>query len=148
MSERTFALLKPEALERGLVGEIIRRIESSGFEILALKMLKVSGEQAKVLYRVHKGKPFYEKLVKHISSGPVVCMVLAGKDAVNKLRGIVGATDPAEAKPGTIRGDLGVSLTENMIHAADSRKAVEEEVAIFFNEEEILAERHQRSCKR
>jgi nucleoside-diphosphate kinase len=138
MIERTFAILKPEAIKNGFVGEILKRIELNGFKIIALKMVKASEDQAKTLYSIHKGKPFYETLVKHITSGPIICMVLMKENAIQDLRKLIGSTNPAEADPGTIRGDLGISITENMIHATDSTQSVEKEISIFFKDEELL----------
>jgi len=136
--ERTFAILKPETVERRLIGEVLRRIEEAGFKILALKLLRASREQAERLYEVHAGKPFYGELIDHITSGPIVPMVLEAENAVEKLRRLIGATDPAKAEPGTIRRDLGISITKNVIHAADSRESYEREHKIFFTPEEIL----------
>jgi len=137
--ERTFAILKPETVERRLVGETIKRIEEAGFKILALKLVWASREQAERLYEVHFGKPFYHELIKHITSGPIVPMVLEAENAVEKLRKLIGATDPARAEPGTIRRDLGLSITKNAIHAADSPESFQREYRVFFSPEEILS---------
>lgn len=136
--ERTFAILKPETVERRLIGEVLRRIEESGFKILALKLLRADRRQAEKLYEVHLGKPFYPELISHITSGPIVVMVLEGENAVERLRKLIGATDPAKAEPGTIRRDFGLSITKNAIHAADSPESYRREYGIFFGEEEIL----------
>jgi len=136
--ERTFAILKPETVERRLIGEVVKRIEEAGFKVLALKLVWASREQAEKLYEVHLGKPFYPELINHITSGPIVPMVLEAENAVEKLRTFIGATDPAKAEPGTIRRDLGLSITKNAIHAADSHESYEREHKIFFATEEIL----------
>jgi nucleoside-diphosphate kinase len=135
--ERTFAYLKPNSIQRGLVGEIIRRIEEKGFKIVALKMLRISESRARELYREHAGKEFYEPLLAFVQSGPVVAMILEGEDAVKRLRVLVGKTDPTEAYPGSIRGSFGVSVRKNLIHASDSVENAEREARIFFDESEI-----------
>jgi nucleoside-diphosphate kinase len=135
--ERTFAMLKPDAVQRGLVGEILCRLERKGFRIAALKMLHVSLEQARRHYAVHEGKPFYDGLVRYITSSPVVALVVEAPDAVAQLRLLVGATKPNEAAPGTIRGDLGVNLSNNLIHASDSVENAQYETGVYFSTEEI-----------
>ncbi len=137
-NEKTFVILKPETVKNRLVGEVILRIEKAGFKILAMKLVKASVEQAEELYKIHKGKSFYEELINHITSGPIVPMVVEGEDAVKHMRELIGATNPKEAKPGTIRGDLGFSTTMNIIHAADTQENFLRESKIFFNKEEIL----------
>ena len=139
MKERTFILLKPDAVRRGLVGRIITRIEDKGMKIGALKLLQLSQTQAEKLYEMHKDKPFYIALIRHITSGPVATMVAEGDEAVRAARSIAGATDPLDADVGTIRGDFGLTITENVIHAADSRENVLRETKIFFNPEEIIS---------
>ncbi len=137
--ERTFVMLKPEAVTRRLIGEIIRRIESNGLRISALKLIHADQQRhATRLYEMHVGKPFYQALLNHITSGPVVPMVAEGEGAVEKMRRIIGATDPAKAEVGTIRRDYGLSMTENAIHAADSPQNAEREIRIFFDEKEII----------
>lgn len=135
--EDVFIMLKPEAVKHNLIGRIIDRIEKAGFKIVAMKMLRASLDQAERLYEVHKGKPFYEELIRHITSGPIVAMVVRGENAVKKLRKMAGATDPREAEKGTIRGDFGISITENVIHVADSLENSRREIPIFFSEMEI-----------
>lgn len=130
--ERTFVMIKPDAVQRGLVGEIIRRFEAKGLRIVALKMVRLSREAAEKHYEVHRGKHFFESLVEFVCSGPVVAMVLEGREAVRVVRQLVGPTDPAAALPGTIRGDFGIELTRNLVHAADSPEAAERECALFF----------------
>ena len=137
--ERTFVFLKPEAVLRGLMGEILARIERRGLRIRALKLHRMTREEAERLYEVHRGKEFFERLVEHVTSGPVLLMVVEGPRAVGVLRRMIGATDPLEAQPGTIRGDYALDITCNIIHAADSRENAEREMRIFFTEEEIEA---------
>ncbi|MGB9867245.1 MAG: nucleoside-diphosphate kinase [Bacillota bacterium] len=132
--ERTFVMLKPDAVERGLVGQIISRFEAKGLKVVALKMVRLSREAAEAHYRVHKGKHFFDDLVNFICSGPVVAMILEGREAVKTVRQLVGATDPVLALPGTIRGDLATEVTRNLVHAADSLEAAEREWALFFPE--------------
>ncbi|WP_309492943.1 nucleoside-diphosphate kinase [Candidatus Hecatella orcuttiae] len=138
MVEKTFAILKPETVARGLVGEVLRRIEQEGFRICAAKLVKATEKQAEKLYEMHVGKPFYKELLSHITSGPIFVMVVEGESAVQRLRALVGATNPAEAEKGTIRGDYGLTVTKNAIHAADSQENARRETAIFFAPEEIL----------
>jgi nucleoside-diphosphate kinase len=130
--ERTFLMIKPDAVKKNLIGEILKRTEDAGFKILDLNMTKLSPAEAKRFYLVHKGKPFYEKLVKFISSGKVVGVLLTRKNAVKKLRDIVGLTDPKEAKRGTIRRDLAESVTRNAVHASDSKTSSRYESKFFF----------------
>jgi len=139
LAETTFVFLKPEAVLRGLMGEIIARIERKGLRIRAMKLHRMSREEAERLYDVHKGKEFFERLVRHVTSGPVLLMVIEGPRAVEAVRKLIGATDPVEAQPGTIRGDYGLDITQNIIHAADSPERALEEMRIFFTEEEIRA---------
>jgi len=135
--ERTFVFLKPEAVLRGLMGEIISRIERRGLKIRALKLHRMRREEAEELYSVHRGKDFFGRLVEHVISGPVLLMVIEGPNAIRVLRRMIGATDPLEAQPGTIRGDYALEITQNVIHAADSPENAEREMRIFFSEEEI-----------
>lgn len=139
MAEITFVFLKPEAVLRGLMGEIIARIERKGLRIRAMKLHRMSREEAERLYDVHRGKEFFERLVRHVTSGPVLLMVVEGPRAVEAVRKLIGATDPVEAQPGTIRGDYGLDITQNIIHAADSPERALEEMRIFFTEEEVKA---------
>lgn len=132
-------LLKPETILRGLVGEIIARIEKRGLSIASLKIVLVTREQAEKLYMMHRGKPFYESLIEHIISGPIVAIVVEGLNAVRVMRQMIGATNPCEADPGTIRGDYGLTTTRNVIHAADSLENAEREIKIFFKSEEIIS---------
>lgn len=136
--ERTFVMIKPDGVQRGLVGEVIRRLERKGLKIVAMKMMKVSEELATKHYAEHKEKPFFKSLLEYITSGPVVAMVVEGKNAVKVVRTLVGATNPVEASPGTIRGDYGMDIGRNVIHASDSLESAEREVSLFFKAEEII----------
>jgi len=138
LAEKTFIILKPETIKNRLVGEVLSRIEKAGFKILAIKIVKATMEQAEKLYEVHKGKNFYEELINHITSGPIIPMIVEAEDAIKRMRMLIGATNPKEAKPGTIRGDFGISTTMNIIHAADSHESFLKESTIFFDEKEIL----------
>ena len=138
MIERTFAMLKPDAVTRGLIGQVIARLEAKGLKVVAMKMLKVDRKMAERLYEIHKGKPFYDGLIEYSMSGPVVAMILEGEGAVRRLRQVIGATDPVKAEPGTIRRDFGLGVLKNVIHAADSPENAEREMQIFFEESEIL----------
>lgn len=135
--ERTFVYLKPDAVRRGLVGEIIGRFEKKGLKIVALKLRKMKREEAEELYKEHKGKVFFERLIDFVTSSPVVLMVLEGPNAVHIVRHTVGATDPLEAAPGSIRGDFAVNVTKNLVHASDSVESAKREMFIFFNESEL-----------
>lgn len=130
--EDTLIVVKPDAVKRGLVGEILRRFEAKGFTIKRLHMLTLSKSQAELFYAVHSDKPFYGELVSFISSGPVAGAVLSGRDAVETVRRMVGATKSWEAAAGTIRGDLGLGLTDNAIHASDSAESFAKEQKAFF----------------
>ncbi|MEM3564909.1 MAG: nucleoside-diphosphate kinase [Candidatus Jordarchaeaceae archaeon] len=136
-SELTLVLIKPDAVVRGLIGEIISRLERKGLKIVGLKMMQLNRERAEKLYVVHKGKPFFEGLIKHMTSAPVVALAVEGDGAVEVCRAIVGATDPRKAAPGTIRGDLAISIRENLVHASDSVDSAEYELPLFFSEGEI-----------
>lgn len=139
MIERTFAMLKPDAVTRGLTGQVIARLESKGLKVVAMKMLKVDRGRAERLYEIHKGKPFYDGLIEYSMSGPVVAMILEGEGAVKRLRQVIGATDPAKAEPGTIRREFGLEVLKNVIHAADSPENAGREMRIFFEKSEILS---------
>ena len=136
--ERTLVIVKPDGVQRGLVGEIVQRFENRGFRIVAMKMVQVSCEQAEQHYAVHKGKFFYESLVGYISSSPVVAMVIEGHDAIKTVRMMVGSTRPYEAAPGTIRGDLALMGLRNLIHASDSPETSASEVALWFKLGDVL----------
>ena len=138
MVEREFIMIKPDGMQRGLAGEVISRIEKVGFKIIAMKLLQVSMKQAEEHYAIHKGKPFYDGLLQYITSGPVIAMVVEGKDAVQVTRKIVGATNPVDAEPGSIRGDYALEISRNIIHAADSPENAIVEFKIYFDEEDFL----------
>ena len=137
--ERTLILLKPDAVQRRLVGRIIARIEEKGLKIVGLKMIRVSRELAEKHYAEHREKPFYPELVSFITSAPVVAMVVEGPRAVEVVRKMMGKTNPLEAEPGTIRGDFGLSVTMNLIHGSDSPASAAREIALFFREDELLS---------
>ncbi|WP_129409905.1 nucleoside-diphosphate kinase [Marinitoga lauensis] len=136
--EREFLFLKPNTVRRGLVGEVISRLERRGIKIVAMKMIWATKEQAEKLYKEHEGKPFYNELIEFVLSGPVVVMVLEGPRVVEMVRHIIGNTDPLKASPGSIRGEFGMSVTKNIVHASDSHENAEKEMRIFFSENEIL----------
>jgi len=136
--EKTLIILKPDAVQRGLIGEIITRFERKGLQIVAAKMMKIPQTLAETHYEPHKGKPFYPGLVKFMTSSPVIVLVLAGKDAINISRKMMGATFGSKAEPGTIRGDFGVSNSFNLIHGSDSTESATRELGLFFKPEELL----------
>jgi len=144
--EQTFVMIKPDGVARGLTGEVIKRLESQGLKILAMKMLTLDKRTAERLYRVHRGKNFFEGLVEFVTSGPVVTMILEGENAVSLVRKTIGATDPAKAKPGTIRGDFGGGVTTNIIHTADSLENAKKEIEIIFEPDEILRSQKPDAC--
>lgn len=130
--EQTFIIIKPEAVERGLVGEILRRFEAKGLVIRRLEMAEISEATAQVHYRHHEDKPFFPELIRAITAGPVVMGVLEGPNAIRHVRNLVGATDPLQAAPGTIRGDFALENPFNMVHASDSPESAMEEIERFF----------------
>lgn len=132
MEQKTYVMIKPDGVARGLVGRIISRFEDVGLALERLEYGTVTAAQAAENYREHEGKPFYEGLISYITSGPVVKMVLSGPDAVVVARKLMGATNPVEAAPGTIRGDFGLILDANIVHGSDSPASAEREIAIFF----------------
>ncbi len=135
--ERTLVLIKPDALKRDLVGEIINRFERQGLRLVSIKMLRLNESEAMAFYAVHKDKPFFKELVDYMSSGPIVAMVLEGEGAIGRVREIMGATDPNEAKAGTIRGDLGINKTENTVHGSDSKESAALEISFFFSQYDL-----------
>ncbi len=139
MAERTLAILKPDCVRKNLIGKVISHIEEAGFKIVALKMLKLTTEQAKAFYSVHREKPFYNDLVKFMNSGKVVVMVLEKDNAVNDFRELIGATDPKEAKEGTIRRLYADSKQENIVHGSDSVENAKIEISFFFSESELIS---------
>ncbi len=135
--EKTFVIAKPDAVQRGLIGEIISRLERRGLKLVAAKMMQVSPELASQHYAVHAGKPFYNGLIKYITSAPVMIMVWEGPNAVEAVRQTMGATKPTEAAPGTIRHDYAVEISRNLTHASDSSETAEKEIMLWFSKEEI-----------
>jgi nucleoside-diphosphate kinase len=136
--ERTLLLAKPDAVQRGLVGEIISRFERRGLQIVGLKLLAISTQLAKEHYREHVGKPFFKPLVEYITSTPVVALVVEGPNAVELCRATIGATNPVAATPGSIRGDLSMHVGRNLVHGSDSVKSAKREVKLFFKTSELL----------
>ncbi len=136
--ERSLIILKPDALQRGLMGAIISRLEQRGLKIIGMKLVQIDEELARRHYAEHEGKSFFNGLVQYITSAPVVLIVVAGENVVEMVRSMVGATNPAKAAPGTIRGDFAVSIGRNLIHASDSPESGEREVRNFFREAELL----------
>jgi nucleoside-diphosphate kinase len=137
MTQRTLVLVKPDGVQRGLIGEIVARLEGRGLKLLALKMIRVTPELAGRHYAEHKGKPFFDGLVKFITSSPVVAMIWEGREAVTVVRTLMGSTDPLKAAPGTVRGDLALDLGMNLIHGSDSPQRAEVEIDLFFKPDEI-----------
>jgi nucleoside-diphosphate kinase len=137
--ERTLIILKPDAVQRGICGQIISRFENKGFQIVAAKMMKIPQTLAETHYEPHRGKPFYPGLIKFMTSSPVIVLVLEAKDAINIARKMMGATFGSKAEPGTIRGDFGVSNSFNLIHGSDAPESAARELALFFKAEELLA---------
>src|SRR5262249_49049253 len=135
--ERTLIILKPDAVQRGLVGEIVTRFEKKGIQIAGAKLMKIPATLAEQHYAPHKGKPFYDGLVKFMTSSPVLVLALEGKDVINIARKMMGATFGSKAEPGTIRGDYGVSNSFNLIHGSDSPEAAAKELALFFANGEV-----------
>ena len=135
--ERTFLMIKPDAVQRNLIGEIVSRIENKGLKLVGGKLIQVPTELAEKHYSEHEGKPFYEKLISFITSAPVFAMVVEGEDAVAVSRHIIGSTNPSEAAPGTIRGDLGLTVGRNIIHGSDSVESAQREISLWFNSNEI-----------
>ena len=136
--ERTLILVKPDGLQRGLSGEIIGRLEKTGLKISGIKLLHLSNEIASVHYEEHIGKPFFEDLVNYICSGPIIALVLEGPNAVEKARSIIGKTNPLESPAGTIRGDLGLEVSRNLIHGSANIDDANREINIFFEKQEII----------
>lgn len=136
--ERTLSIIKPDAVKKNVIGEIIARFEKAGLKIAAAKKMKLSAEQAGAFYAVHKERPFYNDLVSFMSSGPVFVQVLEGEGAILKNRDIMGATNPADADTGTIRADFADSIDANAVHGSDAAETAAEEIAFFFNDDEIV----------
>lgn len=137
--EKTFLMVKPDGVQRNLVGEVIRRFERKGFKLCAAKLMQISDELAKQHYAEHKDRPFFGELVGFITSGPVFAMVYEGENVIKTAREMMGKTNPAEAAPGTIRGDFGVTVSKNVIHGSDSPESAEREINLFFTQDDILS---------
>ena len=138
MKERTLSIVKPDAVGKNLIGEIIKRFESNGLKIVALKMVSLSSDDAKRFYAVHKDKPFYSSLTEFMSSGPCVPMVIEGENAIENVRKIMGATDPKKADKGTIRKDFASNIEHNAVHGSDAPQTAKDEIAFFFPRLEII----------
>lgn len=136
--ERTFVMIKPDGVQRAIIGRTISRFESKGLKLVAAKMLHISEELAAKHYGEHVEKPFYEPLIKYITSGPVLATVWEGKNTISCVRTVVGKTNPQEAAPGTVRGDFGMETGRNIIHASDSPASAEREIALFFTASELM----------
>lgn len=136
--ERTLILFKPDAVQRGICGQILSRFEQKGLQIVGMKLMQIPISLAERHYEAHKGKPFYEKLVRFMTSSPVVALALQGKDAIAVSRKMMGATFGSKAEPGTIRGDFGISNSFNLIHGSDSPEAAQRELGLFFKPEELI----------
>jgi len=135
--EQTFCMIKPDGVQRGLIGEVVSRFERRGIKICAMKMMKLPKELAERHYEEHKGKSFYESLVEFITSGPVVCVVLEGDNAVTLVRSMMGKTNPQDSPVGTIRGDFALHTSKNIVHGSDSPESAKREISLFFNDYEI-----------
>jgi len=136
--ERSLVLIKPDAIQRGLAGEIISRLERKGLKIVAMKMLHMDKNLAQRHYAIHKGKAFFDDLVNFITSSPLIAIIFQGKNAVEVIRQMMGETDPAKAQPGTIRGDFGIDIGHNLVHGSDSLENASKEIDLFFSAEEIF----------
>ena len=137
--ERTLVIIKPDGVQRGLIGPILTRLERRGLRIAAMKLMQITPDLASRHYKVHQGKPFYEPLVDFITSGPVVVAVIEGTDAIDTVRKTMGATNPALAEPGTIRADYGLEIGRNLVHGSDGADTAAYGIPLFFDEDEILS---------
>jgi nucleoside-diphosphate kinase len=137
MKERTLSIIKPDGVSRKLIGEVIKRLEAENLRIAAMKMIKMTKEQAKGFYRVHEGKPFYESVTQFMSSGPCVVMILEGEDVIKRYRKLMGATNYKEAEPGTIRREFATDIEKNVVHGSDSEETATFEINYFFSELEV-----------
>jgi nucleoside-diphosphate kinase len=135
--ERTFSIVKPDGVAKNLIGEVYRRFEKAGLKVVAAKMIRLRQDQAEGFYAVHKARPFYADLVRYMISGPVVVQVLEGENAIKANRDIMGATNPKQAAPGTIRADFAASIEENVVHGSDGPETAATEIAFFFSQAEI-----------
>ncbi len=139
--ERTLSIVKPDGVARNLIGEVYRRFEQAGLSIIAARMLQLSQRDAEAFYAVHRERPFFNDLVRYMTSGPVMVQVLEGENAIARNREIMGATDPKKAAPGTIRADLATSIEQNVVHGSDSPENAAREIAFFFSETELFPRR-------
>ncbi|KAI3365363.1 hypothetical protein L3Q82_010453, partial [Scortum barcoo] len=139
LTERTFLAIKPDGVQRGLIGDIIKRFESKGFKLVGLKMLHASGELLQQHYADLKERPFFPSLIEYMSSGPVVAMVWEGKGVVKTGRVMLGETNPADSKPGTIRGDFCIDVSKNIIHGSDSEESAKKEISLWFKDDELVS---------
>ena len=140
--ERTFSMIKPDGVQRRLVGRIVQRYEDKGLRIVGLKLIQISQKQAETLYSIHKGKPFYDTLVRFVTASPAVVLVIEGNQAIAVVRKLLGATFGFNAEPGSIRGDYGSSKGYNLVHGSDSPEAAQREIPIFFDEKELVKFEH------
>lgn len=140
--ERTLILCKPDAVSRGLVGEIVSRLERRGYLLVAMKLMQLDGERARKHYGEHAGKPFFDGLVEFITSGPLVAMCVEGEGAIDGCRQLIGATNPLTAAPGSIRADLAQTIGRNLVHGSDGKESAERELAIFFRDNDYVSRRH------
>jgi len=138
MQERTLSIIKPDGVGKNIIGEVIKRFESAGLRIVALKMLWLTEQEAARFYIVHKERPFYKELTTFISEGPIVVMVIEGEGAIGRVREIMGATNPKDAKPGTIRADFATNIERNVVHGSDSPESASYEIPFFFSDIEIV----------
>ena len=137
--ERTLVIIKPDGVQRGLIGPILTRLERRGLRLAAMKLMQITPELAARHYHIHQGKPFYDGLIEFITSGPVVVAVIEGQDAIDTVRKTMGATNPAQADPGTIRADYGLEIGRNLVHGSDGAETAAYEIPLFFTEAEILS---------
>lgn len=135
--EKTFVMVKPDGVQRGLIGEVVQRFEQKGFKLVAAKLMTISNELAETHYGEHKERPFFGELVDFITSGPVFAMVWEGENVISTSRNMIGATNPAEANPGSIRGDYAVTVGKNIIHGSDAPESAVREIALFFNDNDL-----------
>ena len=141
--ERSLVLVKPDGVQRLLIGEVISRLERRGLKLVGLKLMRITGDLARAHYKQHEGKGFFEGLIRYITSSPVVAMVWEGPGIISVIREVTGATDPSKASPGTIRGDYALDVSFNVVHASDSPEAASREIALFFSTDEIIGyDRH------
>ncbi|MBC7359081.1 MAG: nucleoside-diphosphate kinase [Desulfacinum sp.] len=137
--ERTLSIIKPDGVERGLIGEVVQRFEKAGIRIAAMKMRHLTKKEAEAFYAVHKERPFFDSLTTYMSSGPIVVMVLEGENVIQRNRELMGATNPADAAPGTIRKDFALDVEKNTVHGSDAPETAQKEIAFFFSELEICS---------